>query len=65
MKTIYIISRKIYNAESYYNGYSWTDLKNGAHEYTTFTLAETKLGQILKDPKESNMYYEIQTCYRR
>lgn len=65
MKIVYIISRKINNAEAYYNGYSWTDLKTGAHEYTTFILAETKLKEILKNPKESNVYYEIQTCYRR
>lgn len=71
MKIVYIISRKIYNAESYYTGYGWSDLKNLAHEYidtktgSGISAAMEDLDKILKDKKESAFYYEIQTCYRR
>jgi hypothetical protein len=65
MKTVYIISRKIYQQEAYWNGYGWTDLKNLSYEFTSAGSALAQVDTILKDPTQAAHHYEIQTCYRR
>jgi len=65
MKTVYIISRKINNAESFYTGKGWSDLKIKSHEFITPMEVTTKLEAIIKNPAESDKYYEILTCYKR